>query len=356
VTREADVIEEILRLHGLDNVPIPTQIRSSMEITQRPNPDAVRNLASEFLAANGFNECMSLSLSNNDYYFGDNKIFPVSKSDLVFINNTANQGLDCLRPSLLMSGLEAILRNQNRQNQDLKLFEFGKMYQRSFPKGEAPVDKYPPFVETMRLGLFLTGRHEAESWHPSAKKDVDFYTLKSYVENMLGRLGVSFHSTLQVTNEVFQYALRYQRNPDEIVTFGMVNSAITKKMGIKNAVFFADFNFENVLKAVAKNKIQYVELNRYPTVRRDLALVLDRSVTFADIRQLANKTAKKLLTSVNLFDVFEDEQKLGAGKKSCAVSFTFEDPEKTLQEKDIDNLMQQLQQAFETKLNATIRK
>jgi phenylalanyl-tRNA synthetase beta chain len=121
-------------------------------------------------------------------------------------------------------------------------------------------------------------------------------------------------------------------------------------------VFFADFNFENVLKAVTSNKIQFVELNRFPSVRRDLALVLDRSVTFADIRQLANKTAKKLLTSVNLFDVFEDEQKLGAGKKSCAVSFIFEDPEKTLQEKEIDSLMQQLQQAFETKLNATIRK
>lgn len=356
VTREADVTEEILRIHGLDNVPIPTQIRSSMEITQRPSPEAVRNLASEFLAANGFNECMSLSLSNNDYYFGDNKIFPVSKSDLVFINNTANQGLDCLRPSLLMSGLEAILRNQNRQNPDLRLFEFGKVYQRIGPKGEASEAKHSPFLETMRLGLFLTGRHEAESWHPSAKKEVDFYTLKSYVENMLGRLGISLHSTLHVSNDIFQYALRYQMNPGEIVTFGMVNSSITKKMGIKNAVFFADFNFENVLKALASNKIQFVELNRFPAVRRDLALLLDRSVTFADIRQLANKTAKKLLTSVNLFDVFEDEQKLGAGKKSCAVSFTFEDPEKTLQDRDIDSLMQQLQQAYETKLGAIIRK
>jgi len=157
-------------------------------------------------------------------------------------------------------------------------------------------------------------------------------------------------------SEVFQYALKYHRGPQEIVTFGAIRPAILKKTDVKNTVFFADFNFGVVLKAVSNNKIQFAELNRFPSVRRDLALVIDSSVTFGDIRQLANKTAKKMLSGVNLFDVFEDEQKLGAGKKSCAVSFVFEDPEKTLQEKEIDHLMQQLQQAFENKLKATIRK
>jgi len=361
VTREADVVEEILRIHGLDNVPIPTQIRSSMEISQRPSPDAVRNLVSEFLAANGFNECMGMSLSGSHYYLGDGAALPIEKEQLVFIHNSANQGLDCLRPTMLFSALEAVQRNQNRQNPDLRLFEFGKTYQRltadSLSRDIGSTRQTENgFSEISRLSILLTGAHSAESWQPTAKKNVDFYTLKAVVQNLLARLGVSGFQETAIQETPYQYALKYHRGPQEMVTFGAIQPAILKKMDVKNAVFFADFNFENVLKALAGNKIQFVELNRFPTVRRDLALVLDRSVTFADIRQLANKTAKKLLTSVNLFDVFEDEQKLGAGKKSCAVSFTFEDPEKTLQEKEIDSLMQQLQQAFETKLNATIRK
>ncbi|MCW5923044.1 MAG: phenylalanine--tRNA ligase subunit beta [Saprospiraceae bacterium] len=354
VLREADVVEEILRVHGLDNVPIPTQIRSSMEITQRPSPDAVRNLASEFLAANGFNECMGMSLSGSHYYLGEGAALPYEKEQLVFIHNSANQGLDCLRPTMLLSALEAVQRNQNRQNPDLRLFEFGKTYQRLTADGTRQTES--EFSEISRLSILLTGAHSAESWQPAAKKNVDFYTLKAIVQNLLARLGVSGFQETAIQEAPYQYALKYHRGQQEIVTFGAIQPAILKKTDVKNAVFFADFNFENVLKAVASNKIQFVELNRFPAVRRDLALVLDRGVTFADIRQLANKTAKKLLTSVNLFDVFEDEQKLGAGKKSCAVSFTFEDPEKTLQEKEIDSLMQQLQQAFETKLNAVIRK
>lgn len=350
VTREADIVEEILRVHGLDAVPIPTQIRSSMEIQARPNPDAVRNLAADFLAANGFNECMSLALSNSAYYLGDSAILPFDKDQLVFIHNSANQGLDCLRPSMLFSGLEAVQRNQNRQNPDLRLFEFGKTYQRSAVEGGRSTD------ETARLAIFLTGAHSAESWQPAAKKSVDFFSLKSYVTNLLTRLGVSGfqESTLQETP--FQYALKLHRGPQELVTFGAVATPFLKKMDIKNPVFFADFNFENVLKALASNKIQFAELNKFPTVRRDLALVIDQSVAFGDIRQLATRTAKKMLKEVNLFDVFEDENKLGAGKKSYAVSFVFEDLEKTLQDKEIDALMGQLVGVFEGKLGAVVRR
>ena len=364
VSREADIVEEVLRVYGLDNVPIPAQIRSSMEIRQRPNPDAVRNFAADFLAANGFNECMGMSLSNSAHYAGVEAALPFEKAQLVFIHNSANQGLDCLRPSLLFSGLEAIERNQNRQNPDLRLFEFGKTYQRTdpvagqtddHPKPEARNPK-PGFSETYRLAIFLTGSHSGESWQPAAKKAVDFYTLKTTVQNLLARLGVSGYQETTVSESPFLYALKYHRGAQELVTFGAVHSSILKKTDIKNPVFFADFHFENVLKALAGNKIQFAELNKFPTVRRDLALVLDRSIAFGEIRQLANKTAKKMLKDVNLFDVFEDEQKLGAGKKSYAVSFTFEDPEKTLQDKEIDHLMTQLQQAFETKLNAVIRK
>jgi phenylalanyl-tRNA synthetase beta chain len=350
VTREADVVEEILRVYGLDNVPVPTQIRTSMEISPQPNPDAVRNLAADFLAANGFNEAMGLALSNSAYHVGETAAYSIEKEQLVFIHNSANQGLDCLRPTMLMSGLEAIQRNQNRQNADLRLFEFGKTYQRAAANGPQAT------AETARLALFLTGAHSPESWQPTAKKAVDFYTLKSYVSNLLARLGVSGFQESVVEAAPFQYALKYHRGPQDLVTLGAVQPSILKKMDLKNAVFYADFNFDLVLKAVANAKVQFAELSKFPTVRRDLALVLDRSVTFGDIRQLAGRTAKKLLKEVNLFDVFEDESKLGAGKKSYAVSFVFEDLEKTLQDKEIDTAMGQLQQAFEAKLGAQIRK
>lgn len=352
VLREADVVEEILRVYGLDNVPVPTHIRSSMEISPRPNPDAVRNFAADFLAANGFNECMGLSLSNSAYYTGDTAVFPVEKERLVFVHNTANQGLDCMRPTMLFGLLEAVRNNQNRQNADLRLFEFGKTY-RTAAGGRQPADG---FVETLRLSLLVTGAHAAESWQPLAKKNVDFYTLKTYVSNLLARLGVSGFQETTVQEDGFQYALSYHRGPQELVTFGAVQPALLKKMDVKNAVFFADFHFENILKALASNRIQYTELNRFPSVRRDLALVLDQSVTFGDIRQLAGRTVKKLLKEVNLFDVFEDEAKLGMGKKSYAVSFVFEDPEKTLQDKEVEAAMGQLVGVLEGKLGAVVRK
>ena len=350
VTREADIVEEVLRVHGLDNVPIPTQIRSSIEVTQRPNPDTVHNLAAEFLASNGFHECMSLSLTNSAFYLGENAMLPFQEEELVFIHNSANQGLDCLRPSMLLSSLETVQRNQNRQNADLRLFEFGKTYVRPAADGGRPT------AEVARLSLTMTGAHAPESWQPSVKKSVDFFTLKSFVTNLLKRFGISGYQETVLQEAPFLYSVKYHRGAQELVTLGAVLPAILKKMDIKNPVFFADFNVENVLKALGSNKIQFEELNKFPIVRRDLALVIEKGVTFAEIRQLATKTAKKMLKEVNLFDVFEDENKLGAGKKSYAVSFTFEDPEKTLQDKEIDAVMGQLTSVFEGKLGALIRK
>jgi phenylalanyl-tRNA synthetase beta chain len=380
VTREADVVEEILRIHGLDNVPLPSQIRSSAEPSVYPGPDAVRNLVANHLVALGFFEGMSLSLSNSAYFRGEDAPLPVPEETLVFVHNTANQGLDCMRPSLLFSGLEAIRHNQNRQRPDLRLFEFGKVYFKTVDGGLPP----PPsqgggerftvhgspapdgaagprengqgrFSETLRLGLFMTGAHAPESWQPALKKEVDFYTLKTMVQQVLGRLGISGFQETAVEEAPFRYALRYHRGAQELVTFGAVQPAILRRMDLKNAVFFADFHFENLLKALGAGKIQHKEPSKFPTVRRDLALVLDRRVTFGEIRQLAVKTLKKTLREVNLFDVFEDAERLGADKKSYAVSFMFEDPEKTLQDKDIDAMMQQLRRAFETSLNAAIR-
>ncbi|MCB0527755.1 MAG: phenylalanine--tRNA ligase subunit beta [Saprospiraceae bacterium] len=356
VTREADVVEEVLRLYGLDEVTIPGQIRSSMEIQERPNPDSLRNFAGDLLAANGFNECMGMSLSNSAYYRGPDALLPLEENALVYIHNSANQGLDCMRPSMLFSGLEAIQRNQNRQHPDLRLFEFGKTYRRKQQENGSAV-AVESFSETARLSIFVTGALTGESWQPTGKAQADFYTIKAYVNTLFARLGLRGYqeTVISAPEAPFQYALRYHRGPQELATFGAVLPAILKKMDIRNAVFYADIHFDNVIKAQGVNNIRFAELNKYPSVRRDLALVLDQTVSFGDIRQLASKTAKKMLKDINLFDVFEDEQKLGAGKKSYAVSFTFEDPEKTLQDKEIDHLMQQLQQAFETRLKATIR-
>ncbi|HNG90407.1 MAG TPA: phenylalanine--tRNA ligase subunit beta, partial [Saprospiraceae bacterium] len=303
---------------------------------------------SDMLAANGFYECMSLSLSNSAYYTGESAVFPIDRERIVYVHNTANQGLDCLRPTLLFGLLEAVRNNQNRQKANLRLFEFGKVY-------EAQPD-VAGGAETYRLCVAMTGAYAAESWHPSSKKWVDFYTLKSYVANLLTRLGISGFQESTVQQQGFQYALRYHRGPQELVTFGAVHPALLKKMDVKNAVYYADFHFEHLLKALASNRIQYAETNRFPAVRRDLALVLDEGVTFGEIKQLAGRTVKKLLKEVNLFDVFEEESRLGPGKKSYAVSFVFEDPDKTLQDKEIEAVMGQLQQAFEGKLGAVVRR
>ena len=358
VTREADLVEEILRIYGLDTVQMPNSIRSSMEITPNPDPTAIRNQVSDILAAQGFLEAMCLSLSDSSLYQGDNAVLPFAEGTVVRVHNTANQGLDCLRPTLVSGILETVRHNQNRQNADLRLFEFGKTYSRT-PVAETPAPaerSTAGFTEVMRLVLCLTGAHASESWHTSAKKAVDFYTLKTYVNQLLLRLGISGYQETALENDgPFKYALRYHRGPQELVTFGAVQTGLSKKFDVKNTVYFADFHFENMVKALSNIKIQYSELSRYPTVRRDLALVLNQSVGFGEIRQLANKTVKKSLKDVNLFDVFEDETKLGQGKKSYAVSFVFEDFEKTLQDKEIDQFMQQLRTAFEGKLGAQIR-
>ncbi len=357
VTRESDVVEEFLRIYGLDTVPIPNQFKASVETAQNPNPEAVRNRVADLLAALGFNECLSLSLTNSAWHRGPDAIFPLPENTLVSVHNTANQGLDTLRPTLLFSLLETIRHNQNRQNADLRLFEFGKTYLRNEERGmRDETVGTENFIETARLAIAISGVHLPESWQPSAKKEADFFTLKSAVEQVFARLGISNFQETAIQETPYQFALKLHRGQEELVTFGKIEPAVCKKMDIRQAVFFADFHWDNLFKSLKNNKIQYREVSRFPSVRRDLALVIDQKTQFSEIRSLAGKTAKKLLKNVNLFDVFEDESKLGAGKKSYAVSFVFEDLEKTLQDKDIDSTMNQLQAVFEQKLNATIRK
>jgi phenylalanyl-tRNA synthetase beta chain len=357
VTRPADIVEEILRVFGLDNVPVPVQMRSSIVRNEYPDPNQVRNAIGDYLAANGFNEIMSLSLSQSTFY---KEILPRETGDIVPVNNTSNVQLDIMRPTMLFSGLEAVLNNQNRQQSDLKLFEFGKTYhdkgggREPVAGGRADVTKV--FDEPQHLAIFISGQRWAESWRNVGNHAADYFTLKNFVENILARLSVSGYQETVLNDEVFSYGMKYHRGPQELVVFGKVQPKICKKMGIRSEVYYADFNWDLLLQAVKKQSITFAELNKFPVVRRDLALVIGKSVKFSDIAALAKKVGKKLLKDIILFDVFEDESKLGEGKKSYAIGFTFEDPTRTLQDKDVDAVMGELIGNFEQKLNATIRR
>lgn len=343
VTREADVIEEILRIYGFNQVKFSEKLNSTLSYTKGLNTNSIQNTVSDSLVGHGYYEMMGLSITESKYF---KEILPIKEEHLVYINNTSNQNLDIMRPTMLFTGLESIVRNQNRQHPDLKLFEFGKSYKNL---GENK------FQEVKRLSIFVTGSQAAESWIEKTQP-VSYYTLKGVVRNVLNRLGVSSFQMSELDSDTFAFGMKYHRGKQVLVEFGQVDKAIARKMDIKNEVFYADFNWDNLMAAVAKSSIQVEDLSKYPFGRRDLALIVDKSIKFSDIAVIAQKQAKKLLKSVNLFDVYENEEHIGKGKKSYAVSFIIQDSTKTLKDKDVDKLMKKLISTYERQLNATIRK
>jgi phenylalanyl-tRNA synthetase beta chain len=309
-------------------------------------------LIADLLTSSGFNEMMATSMTRSDYY---KKHLPQDEDSLVYVNNTSNQHLDLMRPSMLFSGLETIVHNQNRQNQDLKLYEFGKTYFKIVIDGEGNRD----YFEKQHISLFLTGQRNSENWHQKENK-VNFYTLKAYVEHIMTRLGI-LPSSVQCTpikegDAVLTYGLKYHRGKQNIVSFGRLDGNIALGMGIKQEVFYADFDFDTILQVLKNHKMKYQAMSKYPAVRRDLALVLDKSVGYNEVLGIAVKTGGKQLQTTNLFDVYENEEQIGANKKSCSVSFIFQDDNKTLKDKDIDKVMSKLITTYEKKLNALIRK
>lgn len=345
VTRPADVVEEILRIYGVNRVETPEQLRFTPGAGKFPDPRRVGEVIAEHLVAEGFREIMSLSLQRSDYF---NELLPLPQEKLVLINNTSNVQLNCMRPSMLFSMLEAVEHNQNRQQEDLKLFEFGKTYLRT-EQG---------FDEAQHLALLLSGQKLPDTWHKTTTdRAVSFYTLKSKAEQVLQRIGLSNlqESELDADHPVFAYGLRYHRGTEVLLEFGEVRKKLLKKTGIKNPVFYADFYWDQLLKASRKTKTTFVELNKYPSVRRDLALVVESSVKFADIATVARKAGKKLLRQMNLFDVYENESQLGAGNKSFALRFVFEHPEHTLQDKEVDKVIADILRACEQQLGAQLR-
>ncbi|MCP4440613.1 MAG: phenylalanine--tRNA ligase subunit beta [Aureispira sp.] len=353
VTRDVDVIEEILRIYGYNKVEEPGVLKSILAFSPKPNPHKVRNLIAELLTSNGFSEMMATSMMRSRYF---KEILPIADEKLVYVNNTSNQHLDILRPSMVFCGLEAILHNQNRQQTDIKLYEFGKTYLKTDED----------YKEEQFLTLFITGQRYGESWLNTSKQASDYYTLKAYIEQVLTRIGLDSGKMQRtvVEDAPFAYALKYHRGPQNIVTFGRLLPKMQKAMAykdnnfqkIKQPVFYAEFHWDNILKALKKHKVQFKPVSKYPSVRRDLALVVNKSITFEQILGIAIKSGKKLLKETNLFDVYEHEEHIGKGKKSYAVSFIFQDDNKTLKDKDIDKIMNNLIQNYENKLSALIRK
>jgi phenylalanyl-tRNA synthetase beta chain len=344
VLREADVIEEILRVYGFNHVPIPAGMKMTPAATENPDPYRVQQRVADALAAQGFNEMMALSLSKSKYY-ADNDL--LNQTELVFINNTGNVDLDIMRPTMLFSALETVTHNQNRQQSDLRLFEFGKTYRQKTGGGQ---------IETAHLSLTLTGQQRPENWLDKTNLKTDFFNLKAMVQQILASLGIGGYQETVLQGKQWAFGLKYHRGESVLVEFGKVSSSCKRLFDVKQEAYFADFKWDTVLKAIKNTKIKFEEPSKYPVVRRDLALVVDESVRFADMAQIARKACKQTMKEINLFDVFEDIVKLGAGKKSYAVSFIFEDKEKTLQEKEIEQMMSNLMRQYETQLGAVVRK
>ena len=339
VQREVDVIEEILRIYGFNNITISEKLNTSIQHSEDVNPEAIRNVISDLLSSNGYSEIMNNSLYRGDY---NTLIKELNPEENITLLNPLSHDLNTLRQSLLFSGLENVSFNINRKNQDLKLYEFGKSYHKI--EGE--------HIEKQHLIILLTGNIYSESWN-STKTKVNFFNLKEKVEHILYRLGITKLKSEKLIGYGISEGIMYSYKKDTLVCFGKVNKKISKKFGIKQEVFYADFNWDLVLRLVLNTKIKFSEITKFPNVKRDLSLLINYKITFEELLQIAKETEKKILKSVNLFDVYEGE-KLPKGKKSYALSFVLEDKSRTLTDKHIDKVMNKLIQSYE-KIGAEVR-
>ncbi|WP_199139736.1 phenylalanine--tRNA ligase subunit beta [Pedobacter sp. ASV12] len=322
VTRECDITEEVLRIYGYDNIVIPTKVNASLAYTAKPNKENIQNLIADMLTANGFLEIWCNSLTRS--------AFSKKPEEAVQILNPLSSDLNVMRQSLLQPALESVVYNQNRRNADLKCYEFGKTYH--LIHGE--------YIERPRLLVLVTGSKQSEQWNQNDGPST-FYNLKAAVDAIIGRLGIANFQSEEISDENFAYGLKYFRGAQTLVSFGAATLADRKQAGTDKEVFYADFDWAGLLDAVRKNKIINKEVPKYPSVRRDLSMLVDKKVTFDELKTIAFKTEKKLIKQVQVFDVYEGD-KLPEGKKSYALNFTLQDEEQTLTDKQIDAVMQKI--------------
>lgn len=353
VQRACDVVEDILRVYGYNNVEIPTQLKSSLVVKgEEDEKHQLENLVGEQLVGSGFNEILNNSLTKGAYYTELNH-YPETR--LVRILNPLSSDLNVMRQTLLFGGLESIAHNANRKNPNLKFFEMGNIYKHYDEKAdnENPMQAYK---EETHLGLWVTGKRVSGSWI-HADEPSSFYELKSYVLNILQRIGLPLGLLVikETDNNIFSHALSFEnRGGKVLVEMGVVNKRQLEKAGVEQDVFYAELNWSQLIKTVRNQVVRYHEISKFPAVSRDLALLLDKNVPFADVERIAFQSERKLLKKVELFDVYEGKN-LPAGKKSYAVNFLLQDEQRTLTDKGIDAIMNKIIGNLKKELHAELR-
>lgn len=336
VTRECDITEEVLRIYGYNNIIIPSKVNASLTYTEKPNKENVHNLVADMLTANGFLEILCNSLTR--------AAFSKNPAEAVHILNPLSSDLNVMRQSLLHPALESVAYNHNRKNSNLKFYEFGKTY-------HLIGDQY---IERPRLLLLITGAKQSEQWNHTASPS-SFFHLKAAVDGVIGRLGLANFQLEELDDENFSYGLKYFRGDKILVSFGAATTADKKQADVDKEVFYADFDWTLLMAAIRKNKIVHQEVSKYPSVRRDLSMLVDLKVSFDELKAIAFKAEKKLLKQVQIFDVYQGD-KLPEGKKSYALNFTLQDEEQTLTDKQIDAIMQKIITNLAQIAKAEIRK
>ena len=351
VTRECDVVEEILRIYGYNNIELPQNLRMSVNPSQQPDPEATRNAISNWLAANGFVETMNNSLTKEDYYT-QLETFPADAC--VHIVNPLSSDLNVMRQTLLLNGLEVVAYNLNRQASSLKFFEYGSVYRRLPGKSGETLEGYE---EHRCFSLFMSGTPDKVWRNPVAKSN--FFQLKGYVEALMARYRIDVN-TLQMGSapaDLFSEGITYSlpgKEPVLLATLGTLNPALCRRLGVKQPVFAAEINWEVLFTLIKRDKFSFKELPKFPEVRRDLALLLDEKVSYADVRKCALRAGKKLIKNVTLFDVYRGE-KILFGKKQYALNFVLQDVERTLTDADVENTMKRVLDALSGELGAILR-
>ena len=352
VQRDVDVIEDILRIYGYNNVEIGDNLVSTLSFVKKPDSHKPQVLISEQLTAQGFNEVLNNSLTKVSYY---TNLTSYPDANSVRVMNPLSSDLGVMRQTLLFGGMENIARNINHRNPDLRLYEFGNCYQYT-AENKKEGEILSAFSEEYHLGLWVTGNKFENSWISGTQKST-VYELKAYLQNILVRLGFDLRKLRmeEYESDIYSEAMCIKSaNKRLLATFGIVSNAVKKMTDVDAEVYYADINWTNMLSVLDTNPVEYKELPKYPEVYRDLAFLLDKSVQFAEIEKIAFESERNLLKDVSLFDVYEGKN-IEAGKKSYAVSFTLQDEGKTLTDTAIDKVMQKIQKNIETKLDAKLR-
>ena len=352
VQREADLVEDVLRVYGYNNIEVSDHVNSTLSYAPKPDKARLQNVASDFLAANGYTEIMSNSLTKASYY-ENCTTYPANRC--VNILNPLSQDLNVMRQTLMFNALEAVELNVNRRNGNLSMFEVGNCYAYAEEKAseENTLAKYE---ENYRIGITVTGLESQLAWNSKAEQS-SFFTLRGMVERLLKRFGIDIYAlqSESLDSDLYADAILFKQGPKEVLRMGVVSPMVRKKFDIKQEVYFAEIDFDQLVKMTKKSKVQFKELSKFPEVKRDLALLVNKSTTFSELRSIAFATEKKLLKSVSLFDVYEGD-KLPEGKKSYALSFILEDRNQTLTDKQIERTMANLQTQLEQRAGAEVRK